>query len=963
MSLICRGAEWNKWDLHVHTPASALRNEYGDDWDKYIIDLFTSAIDNEIKCIGITDYFFIDGYKKIKKEYLSDPKKMTELLGVENYEKAKKILILPNIEFRIDKLVIGKEQDLKWNRKVNYHLLLCESLDPDIIEKEIINSLKFDYYAEPGSQKDRRNFTKENITDFGLNLSKAQAEFSDKPPLFVGLINSCFNLEDLNEILSTNGRFRGKYILGLPADEDLGAVSWASQGHATRKHLIMQSHVIFSSNKGTISFCRGEKHKTKQDFINEFGSLKPCIWGSDSHSSEKLFKPDGNRHTWIKADLTFNGLKQIIYEPTSRVKIQESNPQAKATYQTIKRVRFICNDDRFPSDWICFSKDLNTIIGGKSSGKSLLLYFIASAINCIEVKEKVSLAETDGYNIDNLDFEVEWDDGTISLLSEPESTKPITYIPQLYINKLAEEEGKKQLKDLVENVLNQNKRFKAFSENKKSEIKEKNKHIKERVEKHQLYSDNFKSYKAERDKIGIKISIEKEIYKLEKEYEKLRDKSGFNEKETARFNNLSLLIKNSENRIKKLSEYNDITSEFVSSLDEKLSFYLKSLKEDLSSSYNTSGKGAFSNRYYSIINDGISSIRDNIEKVNSLKKDRLPDLLNRIKAKKETAEIEIKPFLQRIKEKESLDIHVRNIKIEREKLRNINSIQKLIDEVVRDAKDNLANLQADYKMLIACYSEFVSELSLAEYSISGDMKITPRVNFDLDGFDKFISKFDMRGNLQSLLGDSYNEKNIFSFDLETHSESIDSIYLKSKSDGAPRLKKGITKKDVLYALYDDYFFIDYEIKYNNDEILKMSPGKRGLVLLNLLLHLSNSTHPILIDQPEDNLDNRTIYEQLNNFIKERKVDRQICLVTHNANLVVAADAECVIIANQSGQIKNGDNEKFQFEYIFNCLENSFLNIKGVPLLKSMGIRQHVCEILEGGQDAFKEREVKYGLKH
>ncbi|MFW8177592.1 hypothetical protein, partial [Klebsiella pneumoniae] len=88
---------------------------------------------------------------------------------------------------------------------------------------------------------------------------------------------------------------------------------------------------------------------------------------------------------------------------------------------------------------------------------------------------------------------------------------------------------------------------------------------------------------------------------------------------------------------------------------------------------------------------------------------------------------------------------------------------------------------------------------------------------------------------------------------------------------------------------------DFSVRYRNDDIVQMSPGKRGLVLLNLILHLSNSRHPILIDQPEDNLDNRTIYSQLNDFVRLRKADRQIIMVTHNANLVVGTDAECVIV--------------------------------------------------------------------
>lgn len=71
------------------------------------------------------------------------------------------------------------------------------------------------------------------------------------------MINSCFNLDELKDILNTNGKFKGN-ILALPADEDLSKVSWKSQGHAVRKHLIMQSHMLFTSNSGTIDFCKGE---------------------------------------------------------------------------------------------------------------------------------------------------------------------------------------------------------------------------------------------------------------------------------------------------------------------------------------------------------------------------------------------------------------------------------------------------------------------------------------------------------------------------------------------------------------------------------------------------------------------------------------------------------------------------------------------------------------------------------
>jgi ABC-type cobalamin/Fe3+-siderophores transport system ATPase subunit len=141
----------------------------------------------------------------------------------------------------------------------------------------------------------------------------------------------------------------------------------------------------------------------------------------------------------------------------------------------------------------------------------------------------------------------------------------------------------------------------------------------------------------------------------------------------------------------------------------------------------------------------------------------------------------------------------------------------------------------------------------------------------------------------------------------------------------------------------------------------MSPGKQGLILLELLLHLNSADYPILIDQPEDNLDNRAIYTRLVKFLRDKKKNRQIILVTHNPNLVVGADAEEVIVANQSGESR-GENRRYRFEYVSGSLECSFRDETETAILYSRGIREHVCEVLEGGVEAFKEREEKYCLE-
>jgi predicted ATP-dependent endonuclease of OLD family len=177
------------------------------------------------------------------------------------------------------------------------------------------------------------------------------------------------------------------------------------------------------------------------------------------------------------------------------------------------------------------------------------------------------------------------------------------------------------------------------------------------------------------------------------------------------------------------------------------------------------------------------------------------------------------------------------------------------------------------------------------------------------------------------------------------------------------LKIKTNLEDILKGLIKDGFEIDYTVTYKGDNLLHMSPGKKGTVLLILFLQISSSEFPILIDQPEDNLDNRTIYDLLCKMIKEKKKDRQIIIVSHNANLVVATDTENIIVANQRGQDGNQDTSQYRFEYVNGALEHSFCKDETIKsVLECQGIREHVCDILEGGGEAFKQREKKYSIR-
>lgn len=163
-------------------------------------------------------------------------------------------------------------------------------------------------------------------------------------------------------------------------------------------------------------------------------------------------------------------------------------------------------------------------------------------------------------------------------------------------------------------------------------------------------------------------------------------------------------------------------------------------------------------------------------------------------------------------------------------------------------------------------------------------------------------------------------------------------------------------------LSNNWFSLFYCVDYEGDRLSDMSPGKRSFVVLKLLLDFSDKKCPILIDQPEDNLDNRAIYNELVKYIREKKKERQIILVTHNPNIVVGADSEEVIVANQNG--KNAPNDKgIKFQYVYGSLEHSMHrnSDESLPILYRCGIREHVCDILEGGENAFRDRENKYGF--
>lgn len=121
------------------------------------------------------------------------------------------------------------------------------------------------------------------------------------------------------------------------------------------------------------------------------------------------------------------------------------------------------------------------------------------------------------------------------------------------------------------------------------------------------------------------------------------------------------------------------------------------------------------------------------------------------------------------------------------------------------------------------------------------------------------------------------------------------------------------------------------------DLHKTSPGTQTNAVMEFILH-TDSTVPLFIDQPEDNIDNEARYAQLTRWVRNQKYKRQIILVTHDANIVVNGDAECVIIAEHT-------SDKFSYEY---------------GALEYGDILDKAAVILDGGKIAIHRRIEKYG---
>lgn len=900
-----RGSEWRKWDLHIHTPGTAKNDHYGNSdevWERYIDALEKS----DVTVFGITDYFSISNYIKVK-EY-------------QKQDRLKGKFLLPNVELRIYP-VTDK------SKLINIHAIFDPSLDVEDIEREFFRQLQFTYNSASYSCIDNDLAKLGRIVENNHNMS-------DDVAIKKGIDAFAVSYEALKDVIDKDF-FKGHVIIALSngsKDGVTGILNQEGNMQPLRKEITRMSDIILSGNPGDVEYFSGAKTSV-EEVISTYGSLKPCIIGSDAHSLDKVGIFPNDRITWIKADPTFEGLKQILFEPKERVRISDTMPDFKYDYNIIDHV--VLNTAGVWNQTVPFNQNLNTIIGGRSTGKSTLLASVAAKFQEIKNDENYDFIKGLSDNV-----HVFWRDG------QEADNKEIEYFTQ---NEIANIISRRDSDKLFLEILTSLPEMREAYEKYKSDEAAKFASIQAKVslffEKRRQYKEKYAYVKTLGDKEGIKREIEKLSKERDSIQRRLTDKkellekyqivgkeiSDLRTKETVMRHDLELLnllgtsefitvnpavsciglteeiSRNITEEVKRtLAQSNARIQEFIKSLITKWDNDFKALARKIAEKQNDAdyqeGKKIFDeNKYLSHV----------MEQISSLSKQML--LIDKESQMLEKLDKEVKTIAS-----ELLNEHLSYL-----------DMMNYIASVLRIQHDNIT-LSAGYELRKNLEEKLNECISLRSASMNA---LIVNVTFQYQKKTKDSIKECLADLLNKSLRGEITFKN--GYDVQSFISMI---------------------------LSNNWFSLFYCVDYEGDRLSDMSPGKRSFVVLKLLLDFSDKKCPILIDQPEDNLDNRAIYNELVKYIREKKKERQIILVTHNPNIVVGADSEEVIVANQNG--KNAPNDKgIKFQYVHGSLEHSMHrnSDESLPILRRCGIREHVCDILEGGENAFRDRENKYGF--
>lgn len=979
------GSKWHRWDPHIHAPGTVLNNQYRgtDAWEKFLVKVETSS--PRIRALGITDYYSVEVYERVISH-----RKAGRLAEVD--------LVFPNVELRYG---IGTAS----GSPINFHLLVSPD-DPEHLEqiRRFLRSLTYTAYGQP--------FRCERSDLIRLGRTHDKTITDDNAAFAIGANQFKVNPDELRTEWKKNPWVQNNVLIAVAAGSNDGTSGLQGDPSLAtlRKEIERTAHIVFSSNPKQREFWLGQGAMPVAKLVSDWNGTKPCLHGSDAHSPDRVGVVEKDRYCWIKGDLAFETLRQICLEPETRSFIGLAPPRGALPSQVVTAVEVT------EAPWLAtprtpLNAGLVGIIGARGSGKTALADIIAAGGYALSphLNERSFIRRANDH-LSEASARLTWEDGdpTSNELRHVEmedfyDSPRVQYLSQQFVDSLCSAEGvTDELLAEVERVIYQahpaenrmgtttfrelldlrTARGRALRHSHEEALTEAASELNvERDRKASLpglqKQRAEKAASIEKDKRDRSSLIGKggeERAKLLDEVSTAADSVRFQVEQAQRRRQALLALKGEVDdtrktkapaRLRQLQQVHSETGlitdqwksfllEFSGAVDTILATAIKAIDGRIKTLSGPAADevtvaAAAAPPSISFLSEGATLTQNTLSLLNK-EVARLRALIG--------IDTENAKAFGRLSEKISRD-EAALAKLDRD-IEIAQSADERIKELIQSRRDSYASIFDgiidEERELSALYAPLKARLEVEEGAL-GKLSFSIRRVIDVDAWAqqgedlldlRKTGPFKGRGSLLAAArsdlqaawetGSSADVAEAMTRFREANELGLVEHAPVERSDPTAFREWAGRISSWLYGT--DHIIVSYGVQYEGVDIEQLSPGTRGIVLLLLYLAVDrDDDRPLIIDQPEENLDPKSIFDELVEHFRKAKQRRQIIIVTHNANLVVNTDADQVIVAN-CGPHRPGRLPEITYQS--GGLENP-------------KIRRLVCEILEGGETAFRER--------
>lgn len=1019
-----RGSVWRQWDLHIHTPASFhwLGKKFRDcadtDERRDLIDQMIHALNKaEPAVFAIMDYWTFDGWLALKQR-----------LG-ENGAPTLHKKVFPGIELRLAAPMKGRlNAHVLFSDEIEDQALLDfkQALTIELVNRPLSDSALIQLARETGADKLKTH-----------GFDKADVVASDEKALLAGAVVAELNPESYRSAIAKVKQGQAIGFMPFDTNDGLAEVKWHE--HYAYVMGLFQSSPIFESRSVDLhaAFAGVRTAGNAKFFDNFFSALKEvprlAVSGSDAHCFVGVAGDNNKRgygdfpsekKTWIKADPTFQGLKQAILEPAKRSFIGVKPPKLQAVETS--KTHFIESIEVAKTgtkagigNWLhgCdlpLNPDLVAIIGNKGSGKSALADVIATLGHSRQARH-FSFLKRDRF-LGKTGDPARHFTGTLTWRDESTESRPldelptedkqelVRYIPQNYFEELCNDHvsGKsdafeQELRAVIFSHTSEEMRLGALDFDQLTEQQE------------QALRNRLGEYRKELKTLNASIArIEEQLQPIEEkkltdqllvkmreleEHQKVKpmevapppetmepeqkqaadalaatvqkiEASGKRtqqiQTEITAIAKQQKALANAKEQLRLLQRSFDQTQQQVAE-DLKLAGlnWTDVAKMEIKTELLEERSSALAEQQLTLqaevstLASELATLEDerksHAAKLNARQQQfetyqhQLAEWTKKLDAltgtpKDPDTKVGLETRLAQIKElpAKRAELQAARLQLTAEIFDSLDAQRKAREDLFKPVQDLIkANdlIREDYRLqfqaTLAASAEAIADLLFA---------LIKQTSGALRGQDEALltvkKLFD---------GHDLNTKDgALAFAKALHETLEQAAKASGTEVGIANLLK---KEQSAVAVYDLIFGLDfleprYSLLFQDTQIEQLSPGQRGALLLIFYLLVDNDKTPIILDQPEENLDNETVFRLLVPVLSEAKKKRQIIMVTHNPNLAVVCDAEQIIQA--SFDRASG----CAISYVAGSLENPTLN-------------SAVVTVLEGTKPAFNNRSGKY----